>query len=162
MAAENIYIAAMKKSLLSVVVLLFVLLVACKKPLAPEYLGFQDFSLQSFSTEESLLKADLSFYNPNSFNMELQRGDVDVFLDDKLANHYVMDSTIFIPQKDTFYVPVLFKLNPGFLINRAINAFLNNNQIKVRLAGSVRVKKSGFVFNVPINYEVMQSLNGLK
>jgi len=152
----------MKISLVSFIILLVVLLGSCKKPQAPEYLGFQDFSLQSFSTEESLLKADLSFYNPNSFNMELQRGDVDVFLEDKLANHYVMDSTIFIPQKDTFYVPVLFRLNPRFLMNSAINAFLNNNQIKVRLAGSVRVKKSGIVFNVPINYEVMQSLSGLK
>ena len=47
--------------------------------------------------------------------MELKRGDVNVFLNDKLANHYVMDSTINIPKKDTFYVPLNLKVSPKLL-----------------------------------------------
>jgi hypothetical protein len=90
--------------------------------------------------------------------MELKRGDVNVYLDDKLANHYVMDSTIYIPRKDTFYVPLNLKISPKFLIGSALSILMNNNKIKVRLEGSVRVKRSGVSFNVPINYEVMQTL----
>jgi len=124
----------------------------------PEYLGIRDFSVQTFSLDESLLHTQLSFYNPNPYTMELKRGDVSVYLDDKLANHYVMDSTINIPRKDTFYVPLNLKVSPKFLIGSALRMLMNDNKIKVRLEGSIRVKRSGISFNVPINYEVMQEI----
>ena len=108
--------------------------------------------------DSSQLFTRLSFYNPNAYNLELKRGDVNVYLDDKLANHYVMDSTINIPKKDTFYVPLNLKISPKLLISSALNMLLNNNKIKVRLEGSVHVKRNGFTFKVPVNYEVMQSL----
>jgi LEA14-like dessication related protein len=132
--------------------------VSCSRPEAPEYLGFRDFSLQQVNMDSAALYTQLAFYNPNSFNMELKRGDVNVYLDDKLANHYVMDSTINIPKKDTFYVPMNLKISPRLLIGSAISMLMNNNKIKVKLIGSVHVKRSGIGFNVPINYEVMQSL----
>ena len=70
----------------------------------------------------------------------------------------VMDSTINIPKKDTFYVPLNLKISPKLLITSALNMLMNNNKIKVRLEGSVHVKRNGFTFKVPVNYEVMQSL----
>ena len=100
----------------------------------------------------------LSFYNPNTFTMELKRGDVNVYLNDQLANHYVMDSTINIPKKDTFYVPLNLKISPKLLISSAIRMLMNDNKIKVRLQGSIRVKRGGISFNVPVNYEVMQKM----
>jgi hypothetical protein len=133
-------------------------LASCSKPEAPEYLGFRDFAVHSFSMDSSLLYTKLAFFNPNTYSMELTRGDVNVFLDDKLANHYVMDSTISIPRRDTFYVPLNLKLSPKMLIGSALHMLMNDNKIKVRLAGSIRVKRSGVSFNIPINYEVMQSL----
>ncbi len=133
-------------------------LISCSKPEAPEYLGYRDFDIRSFSMDSSLLHTELAFFNPNSFTMELKRGDVNVYLDNKLANHYVMDSTINIPRKDTFYVPLDLKVSPKFLIGSAISMLMNNNKIKVRLVGSVRVKRGSISFTVPINYEVMQEI----
>jgi LEA14-like dessication related protein len=133
-------------------------MVSCSKPEAPEYLGFRDFSIQNVSMDSALLHTQLAFYNPNGFNMELKRGDVSVFLDDHLANHYVMDSTINIPKKDTFYVPMNLRISPKLLINSALKMLMNGNKIKVKLVGSVRVKRSGVSFNVPVNYEVMQEI----
>jgi LEA14-like dessication related protein len=133
-------------------------LTSCSKPEAPEYLGFRDFDVRSFSMDSSLLHTELAFFNPNSFTMELKKGDVNVYLDNKLANHYVLDSTINIPRKDTFYVPLDLKVSPKLLIGSAISMLMNNNKIKVRLVGSVRVKRGSVSFTVPINYEVMQEL----
>jgi LEA14-like dessication related protein len=136
----------------------FCFLFSCTQPLAPEYLGIHDFSIQTFSMDESLLHTQLSFYNPNPFTMELKRGDVTVYLDDKLANHYIMDSTINIPRKDTFYVPLNLKVSPRFLIGSALRMLMNDNKIKVRLEGSIRIKRGSISFNVPINYEVIQEI----
>ena len=108
--------------------------------------------------DSALLHAELAFYNPNAFNMELKRGDVNVYLDDRLANHYVLDSTINIPKKDSFFVPLNLRVSPKLLLGSALKMLMNDAQIKVRLEGSVRVIRSGVGFTVPINYEVMQSL----
>jgi LEA14-like dessication related protein len=143
-------------SLFCILGLLFV--TSCRQPMAPEYLGLHNFSVQAFSMDESRLHAELSFYNPNPFTMELKKGDVNVFLNEQLANHYVMDSTINIPQKDTFYVPLNLKINPKILISSAIRMLMNDNIIKVRLEGSIRVKRGGISFNVPVNYEVEQKM----
>src|SRR5450432_1829547 len=131
------------------IVVTFSLIVSCSKPDAPEYLGFRNFAVQSISMDETHIQTDLVFYNPNSFNLQLKHGDVDVYLDDQLANHYVMDSTIDIPKKDTFYVPLNLKVSPKILLNSALKMLMNNNQIKVRLLGTVRVKRSGVSFSVP-------------
>ena len=139
-------------------VFLFSAMLACSRPEAPEYLGFRDFSVQNVSMDSALLHTQLAFYNPNAFNMELKRGDVSVFLDDQLANHYVMDSTISIPKKDTFYVPMNLRISPKLLLNSALKMLMNGNKIKVKLLGSVRVKRSGVSFNVPVNYEAMQEI----
>jgi len=133
-------------------------MVSCSSPEAPEYLGFRDFSIQNVSMDSALLHTQLAFYNPNTFNMELKRGDVSVFLDDQLANHYVLDSTINIPKKDTFYVPMNLRVSPKLLINSALKMLMNGNKIKVKLLGSVRAKRNGVSFNVPVNYEVMQEI----
>jgi LEA14-like dessication related protein len=134
-------------------------LASCRQPEAPEYIGFRDFSIQNISMDSALLHTQLAFFNPNSFNMELKRGDVNVYLDDQLANHYVMDSSIYIPKKDSFYVPLNLRVSPKLLLGSALKMLLNDNKIKVRLIGSIRVKRGGVGFTVPINYEVMQSLH---
>ena len=132
---------------------------SCAKPVAPEYLGFRDLKFQRFSMNESLLQANVAFYNPNPFNMQLKRADINVFLDDKQTNHYVLDSTIEIPKKDTFEIPLNLKLNPQQLLGSAVKMLMNNNQIKIRLEGSVRVKRSGVSFTVPVRYEEMQKID---
>ena len=147
------------KSLFYILSVVFIsAMVSCSSPEAPEYLGFRDFSVQDVSMDSALLHTQLAFYNPNTFNMELKRGDVNVYLDDQLANHYIMDSTINIPQKDTFYVPLNLRVSPKLLVNSAIKMLMNGNKVKVKLLGSVRVKRSGVSFNVPVNYEVMQEI----
>jgi LEA14-like dessication related protein len=133
-------------------------LISCSKPEAPEYLGFRDFSIRAFSMDSSLLITQLAFYNPNAYNLELKKADVNVYLDERLANHYEMDSTINIPKKDTFYVPLNLKISPKLLISSAISMLLNNNKIKVRLEGSIHIKRSGVRIKIPVNYEVMEEI----
>jgi LEA14-like dessication related protein len=143
-------------SLLSILFVSFV--ISCSKPEAPDYLGFRDFTVDNISMDSALLHAQLAFYNPNTFVMELKRGDVNVYLDDKLANHYVLDSTIDIPKRDTFFVPLNLRVSPKLLLGSAISMLMNNNKIKVRMVGSIRVKRGGIGFTVPINYEVMEQI----
>ena len=158
---ERHYIAIPMKRSLRFFLVLFGMTAAfsCSKPVAPEYLGFRNLTFEKFSMDESLLHTNLSFYNPNPFNMQLNRADINVYLDDQLANHYIMDSTIFIPKQDSFLVPLNLRLNPKMLLGSAIKMLMNNNQIKIRLDGNVKVKRGGFGFTVPVHYEELQKLD---
>jgi LEA14-like dessication related protein len=144
-------------SILAVLGILFIF--SCTKPVAPEYLGFRDLRFEKFSMDESLLYTNLAFYNPNPFNMQLNQADISVYLNDELANHYVMDSTIYIPKKDSFLVPLNLRLNPRLLLGSAIKMLLNNNQVKIRIEGNVKVRRGGVGFTIPVHYEELQKLD---
>jgi LEA14-like dessication related protein len=155
---NHLYCVPMKTILCILFLTGLFFLESCSKPEAPEYLGFRDFSVDNLSMDSALLHTQLAFYNPNTFVMELKRGDVNVFLDNKLANHYVMDSTINIPKRDTFFVPLNLRISPKLLISSALSMLMNNNKIKVRMEGSIRVKRGAVSFTVPINYEVLETI----
>jgi len=138
----------------------FFFCIACKQPEVPEYLGLRDIQVVKVDAQQSQLSGSVKFYNPNAFDMQLKKTDIDIFLNDQLANHYLLDSTIEIHARDSFWIPVTLKLD---LKNIFANAFqsLLNDQVKIRFEGHARVKKGGFGFRVPIHYEETQKLSVL-
>jgi len=134
--------------------------IACKKPEAPEYLGFQNITVSKMDMQQSVISADVKFYNPNSFPMQLKKAEMDVFINDKAANHYILDSTINIPAKDSFWVPLKLNLNMQNIFSNALQSLLND-QLLIRLEGYVKVKKGGLSFSVPVHYEEKEKLSEL-
>jgi len=109
---------------------------------------------------ESLISANLKFYNPNNFPLQLKHADVNILLNDKQAAHCLIDSTINIPKQDSFFVPVSFNISLGSIFSNALQ-FILHGKAKVNAEGFVRLKKSGIAFNVPVHYEGYQSLDSL-
>jgi LEA14-like dessication related protein len=134
--------------------------ISCAKPLEPEYRGLESLQVNKLGMNESLISANLKFYNPNNFPLQLKHADVNILLNDKQAAHCLIDSTINIPKLDSFFVPVSFNISLGSIFNNALQFILNGNA-KVNAEGSVRLKKSGIAFSVPVHYEGYQSLDSL-
>ena len=132
--------------------------ISCSQPEAPEYIGFQNVQVMKSDAQQSILSADVKFFNPNAFNMQLTKAEMDIYLNDKFANHYLLDSTINIPAKDSFWVPVNLTLVWRNILGNAIQSVLND-QIKIKLDGHCKVKKGGFGFHVPIKYEEKEKLS---
>jgi LEA14-like dessication related protein len=138
--------------------MLILFAMSCSQPEAPEYLGFQNVQVMKADAQQSVLSAELKFFNPNGFNMQLKKAEMDIYLNDKLANHYLLDSTINIPAKDSFRVPVNLTLVWRNIMGNAMQSILND-QVKIKLDGHARVKKGGFGFRVPILYEETEKLS---
>ncbi|HEX4852206.1 MAG TPA: LEA type 2 family protein [Puia sp.] len=136
------------------------LLFACEQPQPPEYKGFDNLQLGKLNLQESTLSARIKFYNPNAFGMELKKVDMNIFLNEKLANHYVLDTLIQIPKKDSFFVPVTLKLNVGNLLSNALQALLSN-EVHIRIDGIAKLKKGALGFNVPLKYDETQRADQL-
>jgi LEA14-like dessication related protein len=136
------------------------LILGCQKAIAPEYLGFINPKFDKTNLRESLISVNLKFYNPNNFRLKLKRVDMNISLNDKLANHYILDSTIAIPKTDSFFVPVSIKLDLKSLLSNALQVFVTR-QVKVTLDGKVKLKRGILPATRHFHFEVNQSLDSL-
>jgi LEA14-like dessication related protein len=134
--------------------------VSCRQPQAPEYYGFQNIQVVRAVGGQTTLATTVKLYNPNPYNLELKRAEVDVLINGKHAGHSLLDSTVFIPRKDTFFVPVAVQIDLRSLFSNALS-LLQSGQVNVALDGRVKVKKGIMTFNRPFHYESKEDLNSL-
>jgi LEA14-like dessication related protein len=137
------------------------LILSCGKPQPPEYFGFQDVRLGKAIQGQTTVGTTLKLYNPNHFSLTLRGGEMDVYVNGKLSGHSELDTTIAIPKKDTFFVPVSMQLNLQDLLSNALLNSLLSKQVKIALQGKVKLRRDGFPFSVPFHYEADQDLNSL-
>jgi LEA14-like dessication related protein len=130
----------------------------CHQPEAPEYYGFQDIMVSKVAGQQTTLSATLKFYNPNPFSLQLKQAEVDVSLNGKHAGHSRLDSTIFIPQRDTFFVPVSMQVDLQSLLSNALQVLLNK-QVTIALDGNVKLKRGMIPISRPFHYEGKQDLS---
>ena len=135
---------------------------SCRKAEAPEYYGFQDIRVGKVEGNKTTLSTTLKFYNPNPYSLQLKRAEVDVKLNSIPSGHSLLDSTIFIPGKDTFYVPVSMQVDLSSILSNALSLLLNKDkQVNVTLDGRVKLKRGIVSFSRPFHYEGKQDLNEL-
>ncbi len=151
-AGRNTRIAA-------VLIAALVLTIGCRQPEAPVYYGFQNIEV-SKAGALTTLSATLKLYNPNPYNLQLRHAELDVSLNGKHAGHSLLDSTIFIPKKDTFYVPVSMDLDLRAIFSNALQVLLEK-QATISLDGRVKIRKGMLTFNRPFHYDGKQDLQSL-
>jgi LEA14-like dessication related protein len=132
----------------------------CRQPEAPEYYGFQDIQVGRAAGSLTSLSTTLKFYNPNPYSLKLLRAEIDVSLNGKHAGHSLLDSTIFIPGKDTFFIPVSMQLDLRSIFSNAL-AVLLEKQATISLDGRVKIRRGALTFNRPFHYDGKQDLNSL-
>src|SRR5690242_19391487 len=91
--------------------LLPLLLVGCAKPSGFDYLGVKNVKLVQLGLKESTVAVDVAYFNPNKFPVTMKRAEVDVYVNNNYFGKTTLDSTIKISGRDTFYLPVLLKMN---------------------------------------------------
>ncbi|HEY4108750.1 LEA type 2 family protein [Puia sp.] len=132
----------------------------CRQPEAPEYFGFQEIQVGPVTGGQTTLSTVVKLYNPNPFNLELKRAEVDVSINGKHAGHSLLDSTLFIPKKDTFFVPIAVQIDMKSIFSNALS-LLQSSKVNVALDGRVKVRKGMMTFNRPFHYESKEDLNAL-
>ena len=144
---------------LSLWVLLPFLAVSCAKPTGFNYLGIQNFKVVKFGLKESTVGADAEFYNPNKFPVTMKGGSVDVYVNDNFFGKTLLDSTISVPKKDTFLLPVILKVDMTASAMQLIQTLASgSDSVKIKLDGSAKIGRSGIFINYPIRYEGMQKI----
>ncbi len=140
------------------VLLLPFFLIACAKPTGFDYLGITSLKVLSFGLKESTVAVNVKYYNPNKFPVTMKNAAVDVYVNNNYFGKTVLDSTIKISGRDTFYLPVVLTVdmkNTGLGILQT----LGKEEVFIKMDGKARIGRGGFFVNYPIKYEGMQKLN---
>ena len=140
-------------------VLLPLLAIGCAKPTGFDYLGVKNFKVLKFGLKESTVGANVEFYNPNNSPVTMKGGSVDVYANHNYFGKTTLDSTIQIPKKDTFLLPVILKVDMN---NTAIGLIQTlaggTDSVHIKLDGSAKIGRKGIFINFPIRYEGMQKI----
>lgn len=132
----------------------------CRQPEPPEYLGFQDIQIIKTTGAQPTLATVVKLYNPNPFSLELRRAEVDVSINGRHAGHDLLDSTIHIPKKDTFYVPVAMQVDLQAILSNALQS-LFSKKATITLDGRVKIRKGMLIYNRPFHYEDQEDIQQL-
>jgi LEA14-like dessication related protein len=121
-------------------------------------LGYSNVRLEKASLANSVVAADLKFFNPNSYALQLKQADIDVFVNDKLMGHSKIDSLLSLPGRDTSAIPFRVNVDARSMAKQLAGLLLNPD-VRLRLKGTAKVGKGGFFMNMPVDYEATQRID---
>lgn len=144
-----------------VILILLIALAGCRQPEPLEYYGYQNLQVSAVVGGQTNVSAIVKLFNPNRFSVKVKRAEVDIKVNGQHAGHSLLDSTIFIPAKDTFYVPVTLQVDMRGLFSNALRMLMGNREATVDLDGMVKVKRGMLAFRRKFHFEVKQDLSSL-
>lgn len=140
--------------------MLIALAAGCRQPEPAEYLGFQDIQIIRTTGSQPTLAAVVKMYNPNPFSLELRWAEVDVAINGRHTGHSLLDSTIHIPKRDTFFVPVAMQVDLQSILSNALQSFFNK-KATITLDGRVKIRKGMLLYNRPFHFEDQEDIQQL-
>ena len=149
----------MKSPLLKIIfaICCVVILLSCKQPQAPQYAGIANFKVSTLGLGESVVSADLKYFNPNNYGLKLKYGELNVYVNSRLIGKTLLDTLTAIPANDSFLIPVSMKVDMKQIYSNALDILLSH-EADIKLNGFAKLGKAGLYFNVPINYEGKQKI----
>lgn len=147
----------MQRNAVLVLVVMFAFM-SCAAPKALEYKDYHNFSIETLGFNNSTVKLELEYYNPNNFRMQLRKTDLDIFINGKLFGHSSTDTLIQIPRRDTFSLPVKFDVNMQSVYQNALNT-LFGKEVMLKVSGKIKVGKANVFMYLPVNYESKETFS---
>jgi len=151
----------MRSSFAPLLILFFgmlILMSSCREPKDLEFREFHNLTLEKLGFTGANLKVDLVYYNPNNFGLELNRTDLDIYVDSTFLGHSSQDLQVAIPKRDIFTIPLKIELDMKNLLKNGIMGLLNK-QVNVRLLGKVKVGKAGVFKSFNVDYQTVQNFS---
>jgi LEA14-like dessication related protein len=137
---------------------LIFLLTSCRSPQDLQFREFNNLQLEKFGFTASTLKVNLIYFNPNNFGMELNRTELDIYLDSTFLGHSSQELQVPIPKKDVFTIPLRVDLDMKNLLKNGLISIMNK-EVAIRAIGNVKVGKAGVYKNFKVDYTTKQQIS---
>ena len=123
-----------------------------------QYRETRNFKVDKLGLATSTLKTDLVFFNPNNFGLQLNKFDLDVYVDNNFLGHTSHDQLVSIPKKAEFSIPVKMEVDMKNLLKNSINAIFSK-EVALKVVGTIKIRKGRISKSFPIQYESKQKFS---
>ncbi|HET9058174.1 MAG TPA: LEA type 2 family protein [Chitinophagaceae bacterium] len=130
----------------------------CRYLIEPEYKAVKNFRISKLDGNVSTVKMDVVCYNPNKIGFRVKGTDLDIFIDENYAGHTTLDSTILAPANSDFVLPISVLAKNSLVYKNLFSAFLNQ-ELTIKVSGTVKAGISGVYKNFKINYQEKQRIS---
>ena len=144
--------------ILFVFIVLTNLLISCSTPKELEYREFKNLTVEKIGFSSTALKMDLIYYNPNNFGLELNRTDLDIFINNNYLGRTSQEYQVSIKKREEFAIPIKIDVDMKNLLKNGLTTFLSN-EVMVKVTGTIRVGKLNVFKNFTVNYEGKQQFS---
>jgi len=127
-------------------------IMSCSTPKPLEYCSYKNLSIENLGFTNSEVKLDLGYFNPNNFGLQLKRTELDIFINNNFLGHSSSDSSINIPRRDTFFLPLKFSVDMQHLFKNTWNTFAGS-EVLIKVTGKLKIGKANIFMSMPVNYE---------
>ena len=139
-------------------ILSMIFLSSCQEPQNLEYRNFRNLKVSNLSFDKATLTTDLVLYNPNNFGLELNRVDLDIFVNNTLLGRSAQNIQVPIPKRGEFVLPIVIDLDVKNLLKNGLTSF-TQKEVDIRSKGFVRVGKMGVYKSFDVDYTTRQALS---
>jgi LEA14-like dessication related protein len=129
----------------------------CSQPKELEYRNVASFRVHKADLQQATFIAELQFYNPNHYSLDLKNGNIDVYFGNRAIGKALLDERTKIPARDTFLLPVTITAGLQNIVTNALD-ILAEKEMLVRLQGSVKAGRGRLFVRVPVRYEGKQKI----
>lgn len=150
-------------------ILLTGLLFSCTVNKPPEFKSIDHIEVETKSLDNIEITARFNFHNPNDIGCEISKMDIDVIANGINIGKANESAISKIDSNHDFFIPAKINVSPkkiygeglANLIGGAISAFVKK-EIEVEFQGTIKLKKLGMTFEIPIHEKQMVPLDKKK
>lgn len=140
--------------------LLISLFSSCRTLKDPVFDGIESVSVGEVGLDSSFITLNLKYYNPNSSGAKLTSASGSAWMENSYLGNFSVDSTVRIPARDSFRIPVKLSVDMKKLLKNSITLLLKKEVI-IRIEGEARAGRNGLYKRFPVKYEGRQDVSQL-
>ena len=152
------------KTLSTILVAFALIFASCqsaKNVSEPEFRDISDIRLIDVGLLKTTAGANMIYYNPNNFGINLSSARGDVYVENVYFGSFELNQEVRVSKRSEFILPVTLKIDNINALKDQGN-ILKKKEALVRIEGFALVRKSGFSKEIPIRYEQMQNVERLR
>ncbi len=136
---------------------------SCHTPKDLVFKEYKNLQMGNLSFAGAALSLDLVYYNPNNFSLQLNRTDLDIYIDSTFLGHSSQNVQITVPKRDNFTLPLKVDLDIKNLLKNGMTGISSyfNKDVNVRFVGSIKLGKAGVYKSFKVDYTSVQNLSKL-
>jgi len=150
-----------KQILLAAAPLLLLFGSSCTNVKEPEFRRLENFGVRKASLQEATIGFDVTYYNPNNFNVAVKEAAADIYVDSVYLGKFVQERNVDVTKGAEFSIPFTGSVQLGKLLQLNLKD-IGSREVLLQANGTARIGKAGIYITKPIQYSGRHRLDEIK